>query len=306
VANNLLLSQDALGVRSRAAQAARALQPLNPMVDVSVASGALHAQEEAFFGQFDLVAVSGEPRAALLRLNDMTRRFDVKFLAADCFGGFGFAFLDFLDGHEYAVSEAGRAAESTNGAPAAAKRKVSAADDGGVASKNPSLQEPAPSEAPDEEVIVRRRMQFCSLADALCARDWCSGLSGRALRRLPAALLLMHCRFVAQENGSDAEPAALKAAWTQVAARFSLPVGLLPDETLARAVDEDVHGGSCGWDAAPPAVLAAIVGGIAGQELIKALSQREAPLRNVFVFDAKESSGAVKELGVVGAVNCKV
>lgn len=127
-----------------------------------------------------------------------------------------------------------------------------------------------------------RTAAYCSYPDA-CAVDWAT-VKTKRLKQPPAPYLLdrLDALFVDRPSPHKRlldEDDYVAFARTELATRgFALD-----DSVLARHARV---AGRC------PAHIAAIVGGVLGQEVVKAVSGKGEPTNNVFVFDAATGSGA--------------
>mmetsp|Transcript_39870 Transcript_39870/g.105459 ORF Transcript_39870/g.105459 Transcript_39870/m.105459 type:complete len:828 (-) Transcript_39870:26-2509(-) len=94
--SNFYLTEADVGARRRSEACVKMLTQLNPYVAVSVHSGAL--TEEVLAG-FSVVVCTGVPRRDLIKYNEFCRSRTpaVGFIAADCFGVAGSAFVDYGD-----------------------------------------------------------------------------------------------------------------------------------------------------------------------------------------------------------------
>lgn len=99
----------------------------------------------------------------------------------------------------------------------------------------------------------------------------------------------MCAKFEQQEERfpSAADVPALAALKCEVCAAAGVDPSALPDDQLAAyaAAAEDM-----------PAINA-VVGGVLGNEVIRAAGGRDAPLHNFFLFSLAEGGGAVETMG---------
>ena len=82
---------DALGQNRASASVAR-VSALNPNVKISAFERNLKDMEPEFFDQFKIVCVIGYPFEVLQQVDTICESKNVSFLAADCFGAFGYFF----------------------------------------------------------------------------------------------------------------------------------------------------------------------------------------------------------------------
>ena len=70
-----------------------------------------------------------------------------------------------------------------------------------------------------------------------------------------------------------------------IESKFGLPAGKIPAEALPLLFSE-------------LSPVAAIVGGVLGQEVIKVISNKDAPHNNFFLYNPLESCGVVETIGI--------
>lgn len=150
-----------------------------------------------------------------------------------------------------------------------------------------------PGEKPKTEKIVqtsKRQLVFPPLQDVL-AFDVHQPAYQKKLRRTGPALLLLHVLQAFREaEQRDPLPAERDADIARLQA-------LRKEQCFDAAVLTDAYFGHVFAQVAP---VAAIVGGELAQEIIKAVSQKEAPHHNVFLFDPETCCGFVESLAVEG------
>uniref|UniRef100_A0A8C6U089 SUMO1 activating enzyme subunit 1 n=1 Tax=Neogobius melanostomus TaxID=47308 RepID=A0A8C6U089_9GOBI len=132
---------------------------------------------------------------------------------------------------------------------------------------------------------------FCSLKQAL-ELDWTSDKAKAALKKTPADYFLLQVLLKFRtDRGRDPDPRsfdedsqALRQIRDDVMERLSVSPSLL----------NDLFSSFCFSELSP---VCAVVGGVLGQEVVKALYQRDAPHRNFFFFDARKGNGVVDYFG---------
>jgi len=268
--SQFLAPRDKIG-ENRAEASLDRLQQLNPMVEVTADSGKSTDKDVEFFKQFDIVIATTCPREELVRINSICRAEKIQFYAGDVMGFYGFSFMDLVE-HEYAEDE-------VTTAPA-----VAAESDG----------EPDAKKSKTEETVtktVKKAMTFVSLAEALKV-DWSSELYAKRIRRMDPSFFLMHVIFeFEKEMGRAPSPAhratdleKLKEVRDKTLADMSVPVEKVSEEILSLLFCE-------------LSPVCAIVGGVLAQEVIKAISNKDAPHNNFFFYNPVESCGVVETIG---------
>uniref|UniRef100_A0A8U8AYT7 THIF-type NAD/FAD binding fold domain-containing protein n=1 Tax=Geospiza parvula TaxID=87175 RepID=A0A8U8AYT7_GEOPR len=148
--------------------------------------------------------------------------------------------------------------------------KVSAGVEDGPEAKRARLE-------PAETTMVKKQLQFCPLREALAVR-WRGEEAAPALRRTAPDYFLLHVLLQFRTE----------------AGRDPCPRGDSDSDNDSDNVPVSVLLHSCFSEMAP---VCAVVGGVLGQEVVKALSQRDPPHNNFFFFDGVRGQGMVERLG---------
>jgi len=270
--SQFLAPRDKIGT-NRAEASLDRLQQLNPMVEVTADSSKSCQKDAEFFKQFDIVIATTCPKEELVRLNSICRAEKILFFAGDVMGFYGFSFMDLIE-HEYVEEETQHAPKKQegdgDGEPDAKKAKVA--------------EEPVTK-------TVKKAMTFVSLAEALKV-DWSSELYAKRLRRMDPSFFLLQVMFAFQtEVGRPPSPSSraedlekLKEVRNKTLESMSVPVTKITDEYLSLLFSE-------------LSPVCAIVGGVMGQEIIKTISNKDAPHNNFFFYNPVDSCGVVETIG---------
>ncbi|XP_028921137.1 SUMO-activating enzyme subunit 1 isoform X1 [Ornithorhynchus anatinus] len=256
--------------RNRAEASLERAQNLNPMVDVKVDTDLLENKPETFFTQFDAVCLTCCSRDVLIKIDQICHKNSIKFFAGDVFGYHGYMFAN-LGEHEFVeektkVTKAGQGVED---GPDTKKAKMDST----------------------ETTMVKRKVVFCPLKEALEV-DWSSDKAKSLLKRTTSDYFLLQVLLKfrtdkgrdpqSDTSGEDSE------LLLQIRNDLLESLGVSPD------VLPDDFPSCCLSEMAP---VCAVVGGVLGQEVVKALSQRDPPHTNFFFFDGIRGSGIVECLG---------
>lgn len=255
---------------NRASASIERIQRLNPMVAVDTlcvqSIDALTADDVT--GYHVLVATQCSQRQ-LTELDTLCRSAGLLFLAGDVFGFYGVCFSD-LGLHKY-VEEVKLPAKLA---------AASSADSGEPVLKRARATETA---------SVQRQMLFSHIERALQFDG--SANSARALKLNPAYYLYRVLLQFQTDNARwpaakmrDSDSEKLMDTWSSLQQRWSLPDRCIPK-------DFNLH---CFGQLSP---VCAVVGGVLSQEVIKAVSNRDQPLHNMFLFNGRESEGVVESFG---------
>jgi len=268
--SQFLAPRDQVG-SNRAEASLQRLQQLNPMVEVTADATNSENKDAEFFQKFDVVIATTCSQAELVRINSICRAAKILFYAGDVFGFFGFSFMDLVS-HNYVEEVTERVSKGDeNGEPQAKKQKM--------------------TEAETETKSVKKEMAFVSLAETLKV-DWTSEMYAKRVKRMDPSFFLLHVLFKFKaETGYCPRPgnreedlAKLIKLKDDVLTELKVPVGKISDEMLGLLFAE-------------LSPVAAIVGGVLGQEVIKAISNKDAPHNNYFFYNPVESCGVVEAIG---------
>ncbi|KAH9519465.1 SUMO-activating enzyme subunit 1 [Bulinus truncatus] len=252
--------------QNRAEASLSSAQLLNPMVKVTADSSNPNEKDNNFFQQFDVICVTCSRPSLQCRLDKLCFENNIKFFAADVFGYYGFTFTD-LGIHEYLHEEV----------------KVLKSKEGDGQTKTT-----------EKTVSSKEKITFTRLEDEL-QYDWTSDSPEmqKKIRLTPNTFFItrvfeefleLHGRRPSTST-LDTDIKELQNLRLQVLNKLGVP---------AKVVPEDFY--KYGFGELSP--VCAIVGGILGQEIIKAVSQKDAPLNNFFFYNGVTDDGMVDKVTV--------
>ncbi|XP_054855060.1 SUMO-activating enzyme subunit 1 isoform X2 [Eublepharis macularius] len=254
--------------KNRAEASLERARDLNPMVDVKADQENVDQKTEEFFTHFDVVCLTCCSQEVLMKVDQICHKNGIKFFAGDVFGYHGYMFAN-LGEHEF-VEEKIKLA------------KASQIMEDGPDSKKAKLDF-------TETTMVKKHVVFCPLKEAF-GISWSSQRGKATLKRTtPDYFLLRVLLKFRTEKGRDPSPQAcaedaevlLQTRTGVLESLGAAGADLLPDD-FARCCFSEM------------ASVCAVVGGVLGQEIVKALSQRDAPLNNFFFFDGMKGNGIVE------------
>uniref|UniRef100_A0A8C1F3B4 SUMO-activating enzyme subunit 1 n=1 Tax=Cyprinus carpio carpio TaxID=630221 RepID=A0A8C1F3B4_CYPCA len=265
-----LIPVDADGQNQAQASLERA-QLLNPMVEVKADTDAVESKPDDFFFQFDAVCLTRCSKDLMVRVDQLCASRNIKVFCGDVYGYHGYMFSDLGQEHHY-VEEKPKVVKGSN-----------EANDGPEAKK--------PKVDPNETTMVKKTISFSSLKEALEV-DWTNEKAKSSLKRTPTDYFLLQVLLKFRtDKGRDPQPDSfaedsqlLLQIRDDVLETMGLSSELLPNTFVSYCFSE-------------MAPVCAVVGGVLGQEIVKALSQRDAPHRNFFFFDGLKGSGVVDYFG---------
>lgn len=268
--SQFLAPRDEVG-KNRAEASLNRVQQLNPMVEVAADTSNSETKDAEFFQKYDVVVATACSQTELVRINSICRAAKILFYAGDVFGFFGFSFMDLVS-HSFVEDvtvPVQSATEADSVEPAAKKQKTTET----------------------ETKSVRKEMAFVSLAETLKV-DWSSEQYAKRVKRMDPSFFLLQVLFAFQsEFGHSPRAAArqedlarLLKCRDSTLAKLAVPATKITDQMLGLLFAE-------------LAPVAAIVGGVLGQEVIKAISNKDAPHNNYFFYNPLESCGVVECIG---------
>lgn len=234
-------------------------QNLNPMVEVKIDTDKLGEKPDIFFSEFDVVLIIEGSLKELIRVNNACRLAGVKFFSGDVWGMFGYSFAD-LQEHNFVED--------------VVKHKIIS----------------KPNEKTKTELITstaKRTILFTPFQDTL-EFDFKTPAFLKKIKRAGPAYIVLRIlqKFREQEKRDPCyknraeDLIKLKSIRDEIAG-----LELVPDSSFIHVFAQ-----------ISPAV--AIVGGELAQEVIKTVSQKEAPHNNLFLFDPERSCGFIETISV--------
>ncbi|XP_068601262.1 SUMO-activating enzyme subunit 1 [Brachionichthys hirsutus] len=256
---------------NRAKASLERAQNLNPMVEVHADADRIEDKPDDFFLQFDVVCLTGCSRDTMVRLDQLCSQHSIKVFCGDVYGYYGYMFCNLGEEHNYVEEKPKRVrvTGNSNEGPDSKKVKVD----------------------PNETTMVKKTAGFCALKEALEV-DWRTEEAKAHLKRTPVGYFLLHVLLKFRtDKGRDPDPhnaaedtELLRQIQGDVLEALGVSSDLLRDDVTS----------DCFSEMSP---VCAVVGGVLGQEVVKALSQRDAPHRNFFFFDGRAGSGMVDYFG---------
>ncbi|XP_034939308.1 SUMO-activating enzyme subunit 1 [Chelonus insularis] len=250
--SQFLVDRNDLGKNRAKASVARA-QNLNSMVDVKADESEVDSKPEAYFQNFHVVCASECTITQLKKINNICRKFNIKFFAGDVWGTFGYTFAD-LNTHEYVMDVT----------------QTKKSDD---SSDNKQRME-------SFVITVKNKQVFVPFEKILHAK------------KLPKDSEVYHLFQVMlnyrEKHGKDPLPSDRDNNLLLEEAKPIIEEYNLGD-SINHLLEGDLY--------AQVSPVCAIVGGVMGQEIIKAVSQKEPPHNNLFLFNPQTFCGKILRLG---------
>ncbi|XP_003968748.1 SUMO-activating enzyme subunit 1 [Takifugu rubripes] len=256
--------------KNRAQASLERAQNLNPMVKVHADSDRIEEKSDDFFLEFEAVCLTGCSKDLMVRIDRLCSQHNIKVFCGDVYGYYGYMFCNLGQEHKY-IEEKPKLVKPTgnSGGPEAKKVKVDI----------------------NETIVVKKTTSFCTLKEALGV-DWTSEKAKARLKKTPADYFMLHVLLKFRtDKGRDPDPQTF-------AEDSKLLIQIRDDVFGALEVSTDLlqeeFASYCFSEMSP---VCAVVGGVLGQEVVKALSQRDPPHRNFFFFDGRTGNGVVDYFG---------
>lgn len=264
--SNFLLPHSSIG-KNRAESCVKALQTLNPMVEIIDEKESLAEKGEDFFSKenFNTICVLSNELGELIRLNDIARKNNINFLSGYVYGLHGYMFVDFNE-YQYIVE-----------AP-----KIF--DEG--AEKKTTIGNQCPVSKPSEKLtLVEKKISFKSFSDFLSSYN---GLlqnvpKNRLKRICKTYFLILLLNNFNQTFERSFSSNSLEDKENLIKLKTKLFEKLELDQL---ELDLDQNFGE-------QSAVNAILGGVIAQEIIKVISGKNEPIDNFFVFDGNQMTGEV-------------
>ncbi|XP_057695203.1 SUMO-activating enzyme subunit 1 isoform X2 [Corythoichthys intestinalis] len=258
--------------QNRAQASLERAQILNPMVEVLADRDRVEDKPDSFFLQFNAVCLTCCSKDTMVRIDQLCSQHNILVFCGDVHGYYGYMFCNLGPEHNYVEEK-----------PKVVKKAMGDSNDGPDAKKV--------KVDPNETTMVKKTSKFCRLKEALEV-DWTSDKAKAALKRTPVDYFLLHVMLKFRtDKGRDPDPKCFKED-------SQLLSQIRQDVLSTLGVDGDLFKDDfinfCFSEMSP---VCAVVGGVLGQEIVKALSQRDAPHRNFFFFDARKGNGIVDYFG---------
>lgn len=278
--------------QNRAEASRSRCQMLNPNVDLIIDTENIAEKNDGYFRSFNLVILIDQEYSIIDRINKICRTEKIGFEAGGVYGWIGYGFFDF-NNHTYLLKAPKReianvdcevVVGSSSSEDFCTPTKKAKLDDfvGTAQNGTKSIENDVLGVEDDEK--IKTSVKFASWDEALNV-DWTQKrLIRKARRILPTAYFpiraLLRCENVDRTVDNDE---FLKLLNEELVNCNHSAESRLPEESIFRK----------GPQLSP---TCAIVGAVVAQEAIKALSQNDAPLQNLFIYSAVSTTGVVCNL----------
>lgn len=267
IRENFLLFQSAIG-KNRAESSINELVRLNPMVKIVADRRKLEEIDSSYFNNsnFDLVCALIEDNDQLKRINHLCRNNSVLFMCGVVTGMFGYMFVDFNEFHY--IAETVKIAEES------------------------SVKK---TENDEKQLFQEKTLKFKSYTEFL--EDYhkpIEGLTFNKMKRLSKNYflnLIFNQFYLINRTNYDSrnseDLAKLLELKKSLFEKYEIDERILPDSYIKDKKFEKNYF---------TVSVNAILGGTMGQEIIKAISKKNKPTENFFLFDAELMNGEIMKI----------
>ncbi|SCU83629.1 LADA_0C12596g1_1 [Lachancea dasiensis] len=259
--SQFFLGKAEVGTKRLVAAAPR-IQDMNSRVELTIDTEHFGSKPDAYYQQFDLVIGTDLTSAEIIKINAITRRFNLPLFVAGLNGLSGYIFVDLI---EFDATDE--------------KLKSSVPTALGSVSQNRRITEVVEHYNEEQkktfETIVTRNT-YTPFEKVLREGTFKGKLTRRQLKRLTNAVPLTLALFEYPDGVGEVTPATLKE---KALAKF-VQLGLPTDQLQQIYVDQFAE--QAGLEFAP---VAAVIGGAVAQDVINILGKKQSPLNNFVVLD---------------------
>lgn len=263
--SNLFCRPDGTTNDQRTATTANKLNLLNPLVKIHIDNTDFTQLPASYFKDFDLVSLhSFATKNNISKINNICRSLNIKFYLAIDFGFFGAAFSDLGDSFTYSIEEKNNSVDDKTLSDEENNDDDEDDDEDERPAKRPRLEEVINSS------VVEKKLEFVPFETMLSQVE---NHKNPVLRMLHI-ILEFYSKLGREPTAED--------------------INLLKELKFADTVSildwaENIYGSL--------SPVCAIIGGVIGQDMIRTLSGRDAPICNLFLFDGINMDGVIEKVG---------
>ncbi|KAF1798899.1 hypothetical protein V8B55DRAFT_1521457 [Mucor lusitanicus] len=244
--------------QNKAEAAAASIRNLNPRVQVIVDQQDIREKQAEYFESFSVVCLIHSEYDIISKVDGIRRSVKKPFYAADAFGWFGYIFCDLTE-HAYIQEKKSNPNPDSKAQPTVEK--------------------------------IQNVESYSSLDDSL-QKNW-SGMRVKALKRRVSPLtFLMHMLFKFQRDHHRSLTNEDVQYLVENKAKYLADMGI-EDTTV---LDDRLLNDLASLFDTEISPVAAIVGGILAQDILRTLSANELPIQNWFYYNGIDGSGLVHKI----------
>ncbi|SCU80694.1 LAFA_0C00650g1_1 [Lachancea sp. 'fantastica'] len=260
--SQFFLSKSDLGSKRLDAAASR-IQDMNPRVELNFDKDDFRTKPDSYFQQYNLIVATDLHSADIVKLNAISRRFNVPLFVAGLNGLSGYIFVDLIQFD--ATDEKLKSSMATPLSRLSQNREVIEVLEHFNEEQNKTY----------ERIVTRN--SYVPFEKMLKAGSLKGKLTRRQLKRLTNAVPLTLALFDYDDEIVSITAQNLKEKATEKCIQLGLPAENLQQKYIDQFAEQ------AGLDFAP---VAAVIGGAVAQDVINILGKKQSPLNNFIVLDA--------------------
>ncbi|GAV53535.1 hypothetical protein ZYGR_0AK00370 [Zygosaccharomyces rouxii] len=239
------------------------IQDLNPRVHLSFDTQSIESKAEDFYKGFDLVIGTELSTSQMVKLNELTRKYNIPVYLAGSNGLFAYIFVDLI---QFDAED-----EKLKGSQPTEKGKIS---------KNTEVIEVRTRHDEDDDKkvfeVIKTRHYYKSFQQMIKTASLEGRLNRRQIKRLSSAVPLTFTLLQTEHEIGHLNFQTLKEKAIETCRQLGVPGTVLNDTYVEQFTQQE------GVQFAP---VSAVIGGSIAQDVINILGKRQPPLNNFIVFD---------------------
>ncbi|KAI7905522.1 uncharacterized protein BX663DRAFT_500033 [Cokeromyces recurvatus] len=244
--------------QNKAQAAASSIRNLNPRVQVIVDQQNIKEKTPEFFESFSVVCLIHSDYTLIAHIDEIRRRVKKPFYAADVFGWFGYIFCDLIE-HAYIQ-------EKKLNSPVDTKKATT--------------------------VEKTARVEIYSSLDESLQKNWTDTRIKTIKRRTSPMTFLIHILLKFEKEYQRIPTKADEKLLLENKSKYLSDMGINDDSIL----DDNLISEMVRLYDTELSAVAAIVGGILAQDILRTLSAKELPIQNWFYYNGLDGSGLVHKI----------
>lgn len=239
------------------------IQELNPRVQLTCDTQTVESKNEDFYKGFDLVIGTELRTSQMVKLNKLTRKYNIPVYLVGSNGLFAYIFVDLI---QFDAEDE--------------KLKGSQPTEKGQLSRNTEVIEVRTRNDEDDDKkvfeIIKTRHYYKSFEQMIETASLEGRLNRRQIKRLSSTVPLTLALFQTEHETEKVDSSTLKQKAIEACRQLSIPETVLNDTYVEQFAQQK------GVQFVP---VSAVIGGTIAQDVINILGKRQPPLNNFIVFD---------------------
>lgn len=239
------------------------VKDLNPRVHITFDSDDFGDKDEQYFNEFDLVIGSQLSKNEMIKLNNITRSFNIPLYLSGSNGLFAYIFVDLIEFD--AEDNKARSVKATTLGKISQNTEIIDVQNFENEEDNNKVYE-----------VIKTRNYYKTFDEMLKSATLKNKLNRRQMKRLSSAVPLTLALFALDNLEGCLKEDDLRREAIAVCRQLEVPESTLNDQYIKQFVKQ------MGVEFSP---VSAIIGGAVAQDVINILGKRQSPLNNFIVFD---------------------